>query len=173
VRALLRFAPVFDPGSVYERGRDLEVQRGALEKIRPDEPTPVFVDHDRGRPIGRVREIFIAPDVNAGVLRDWYFASTEIPDPPAWLKVGGAVSWSYSAMRTQQVGETKRVLRALLNEISVLSPSTAPAESLARVAWVGSPTAVPSSDRAAVGEVIYHSGERLVRYGCGQVLGVR
>jgi hypothetical protein len=177
MRALLRFAPVFDPGSVYERGRDLEVQRGALEKIRPDEPTPVFINHDRGRPIGRVREIFIAADVNAGVVRDWYFASAEIPDPPAWLKVSGAVSWSYFALRTQQVGETTRILRALISEISILSPATRPAKTLARVAWIGSPAAAPSSDRAAVGAAvggeIIHGGGLLRRPGIGRVLGVR
>jgi hypothetical protein len=85
-----------------------------------------WVDRDQRDQIGRVREIFVAPDVNAGVVREWHFASVELSAPPDWLKVGGAVSWSYSALRTQQVGETTRILRALINEISILSPSTRP-----------------------------------------------
>jgi hypothetical protein len=68
-----------------------------------------------------------------------------------------------------------------LNEVSLLTPSVAPAESRAKVvllreAPVGSmslPAAGLSSDRPAVGEEVIYGGGLLRRPGIGQVIGVR
>ena len=133
-RAVLRFTPVFDPRIIEVPGlaRDLMVQRGAIEKIRLDEPTPVVINHDMDRQVGTVREIYTAPSVDGGHVRDWFYASCEITDPPGWLKVNGGVSWSYRTLQRQDVNGTERLLRALIDEISILTPSTRPAEPLAR-----------------------------------------
>jgi hypothetical protein len=83
----------------------------------------------------------------------------------------------HKALQTQDVKGSLRLLRALITEVSVLSPSAAPAESLARVCLVGeaSSPAARSSDRLVAGdEVIRHPrGVRLRRPGIGQVIGVR
>ena len=85
--------------------------------------------------------------------------------------------------------------RAPIHEVSILSPSVEPAETLAQVVWIGEPEApklspaVRTSDRAATGEVVrdyrprdarelaYAEDARsrgtIVRFGSGQVLGVR
>ena len=74
---------------------------------------------------------------------------------------GGGVSWSWNPLHTREVGETTVVVRCLLKEISLLSPSTSPAEPLARVAFVKE--SPPES--AAAGEVIYTPhGKPLRRY---------
>jgi hypothetical protein len=179
VAAVLRFTPVYDPRILEVQGlaRDVMVQRGALEKIGDDETTRVLVNHDPGRQVGTVREIYIAPTVDGGVVRDWYFASVRLDDPPDWLARHGAVSWGYKALQTQDVKGSLRLLRALITEVSILSPSTAPAESLARVCLVGetsSPAARPSDRLAAGDEVIRHpQGVLLRRPGIGQVIGTR
>ena len=172
--ALLRFAPVYDPRMVddSELGRDLMVQRGALkEPLKLGEKIPVVVDHDDSRQVGTVREIFIAPDVNGGVVQDWYFASVELTEPaPGWLKRNGGVSWSHYALRTQEIGETTRLLRGLIKEISILTPSTQPAEAFARVVWFGDPVTKRS---VPAGDVIVHPpGGVLVRRNIGRVLAV-
>ena len=175
VSALLRFTPVFTCAILDDPklARSLMVQRGALERVKRDEPIPVLVDHLAERQVGTVREIFIAPDVVGGVVQDWYMASVELPDPPGWLKRNGGVSWSYNKLQTQDVNGSTRLLRGIIHEVSILSPSVEPAEPRARVAWVGeSPAARTTSTRAA-GEVFYGDGTTITRHGIGQVLGVR
>lgn len=136
VKALLRFTPVFDPRMLDDPklARHRMVQRGALEQANPNEPIPVVIDHDRGRRIGTVREIFTAPDVAGGVVQDWYFAAVDLTDAAhGWVKRGGAVSWKHIPLREQAVGETTRLLRGIVREVSILAPGTEPAEPLARV----------------------------------------
>ena len=129
-------------------------------------PTPVVVDHNLDRVVGHVRNLYVAEDVDYGTrVRKWWFASCEITDAPGWLKRGGGVSWSWNPLHTREVGETTVVTCCLLKEISLLTPSTKPAEPLASVRLVReSPAAVIASD-PAVGEVIYDKpGQVLRRY---------
>ena len=132
---------------------------------------PVVIDHANPREeanvIGRVVELYIAPDMNGGVVRDWYFASAELDRPPAWLKRNSAVSWSHIPLRTQDVNGTTRLLRGVITEVSVLSPSVQPAESMARVVLVDdarSPAA--GRDRLAADATIIHTphGAPIRRY---------
>ena len=148
------------------------VQRGALETVRRDRVIPVLVDHDKTRQVGTVRELSIFLDVTGGVVRDWYYAHCELTDDPSRLKRGGGVSWAWNPLQEQDVNGTTRILRGLITEVSILSPSTQPAEPQAGVAWVGeSPRSVADLARS---EVIVHKPDtRLVRHGIGQVLGVR
>lgn len=123
--------------------------------------------------VGTVREIFEAPDSGGG---DWYWASVELTYPPGWLKRNGGVSWSHNALQTQDVNGTTRLLRGLITEVSILSPSVEPAEPRARVAWIGesqrASAAGPSSDRPVAGEVIYGDGRTITRYFDNAVLAV-
>ncbi|HUP50872.1 MAG TPA: hypothetical protein VM198_00245 [Longimicrobiales bacterium] len=169
-RALLRFVAVYTPAMLDDPklAREEMVQRGALETIR-DEPIPVLVDHDPDRRVGTVRELYIAPDVVAGLVQEWYFASVELDAPPGWLKRNGGVSWACRSLQAQDVRGSTRLLRGLIDEVSVLSPSVRRAEGRAAVAWVGerevSSAAGPSADRSAAGEeVIYHEPVLVRRY---------
>ena len=162
--SLLRFAAVFDTDPKLARSR--MVQRGALETLTRDQEIPVVVDHDMSRQVGTVRELFVAPDYQGG---DWYWASVELTDPPGWLKRDGAVSWSHVPLREQDVNGTTRLLRGIIKEISILSPTVQAAEPRARVEWIGEPVT-----KRSAGEVIQHPPGALIRRpGIGQVLGVR
>ena len=83
MRAVLRFAPVYDPRILEVPGlaRDLMVQPGALETVGLDEATPVVIDHDMDRQVGTVREIYIAPSVDAGHVPEWFYASCDSRRP--------------------------------------------------------------------------------------------
>ncbi len=81
VAALFRLTPVYDARIANDPklARSVMVQRGALDTISRDGVIPVVIDHANPREeanvIGRVVELYIAPDMNGGVVRDWYFAS--------------------------------------------------------------------------------------------------
>ena len=76
------------------------------------------------------------------------------------------MSWSHKPLHTRDAGGTTVVTRCFVEEISLLTPSTKPAEPLARVCLV--------EENAVAGEIIYgRRGETIVRHGIGQVLGVR
>lgn len=168
--ALLKFAPVYDPRIITDPklARTLVVERGALEAVVRDEPIHVVVDHERQ--VGTVREIFTAPDVLYGRhVTDFYFASVELTDAPAWLKRGGGVSWSHRALHTREVGESTVLVRGLIDEVSLLSPSVQPAEPFATISWVGEEE---HASRAAAGEVIPRDGTLVRRYFANAVLAV-
>jgi hypothetical protein len=164
--ALLRFAPVYDPRIVThpKLARSLMVQAGALERVNRDQPVPVLVDHDDGRVVGEVREIATFPETDG---RTWLFASVALSEPPEWLKRNGGVSWGYKVLQEQDVNGTRRLLRAFVTEISVLSPSVQPDEPLARVTWIGEQRL-----RARTVEHRHPPGRVLRRPNSGYVIGV-
>jgi hypothetical protein len=170
--ALLRFAPVFDARIVDDPklARSVMVEgAGALDRVSRHEPLPVLVDHDRE--VGRVRDIFAAPHTDG---RRWLFASVELDECPTWLKRDGGVSWSYRVLFDQDVRGTQRLLRAIIDEVTLVSPGFVPVEPLARVAWVGEPEPSPAAtaDRAAGGEVLYGDGKLVRRYFPNAVVAV-
>ncbi len=142
VSALLRFVPAYDtrhfvddPSGAPELVVSTDTKRS--RRSSSSMPTPIVVDHDLDRVVGHVRNLYVAEDVDYGTrVRKWWFASCEISDAPGWLKRGGGVSWSWNPLHTREVGETTVVARCLLKEISLLTPSTRPAEPLAPVRLV-------------------------------------
>ncbi len=73
------------------------------------------------------------------------------------------MSWSHKHLHSMEIAGTTMLRNALIMEISILSPSTKPAEPLARVALVRESA---STDRLAVGDTVIYGqpGQRLVRY---------
>jgi hypothetical protein len=96
-------------------------------------------------------------------------------DPPAWLRTGSGVSISRSAYSRRDPGAGWGLIRkALLSEVSILSPGVEPAFPGAQVVWIGDPQPPASkTDRTAADEILYGDGTTITRYGIGQVLGVR
>ncbi len=111
---------------------------------------------------------------------------------PNWLGRGTRASFEYKALHTREVHirgtKANVVANAIVTEVSVLSSSTEPVEPLAEVRSyrVAEPPAVRSSaDRPPAGgaatgdhESRLYAEQRaregvIVRYGVGQVLGVR
>jgi hypothetical protein len=174
--AILRFAAAWDTRFVDDPTlrRELMVDRGALIPTNRDNSVPVVVDHDMNRQIGVVRGIHVYPAVlPGGKVSDWYHASVELNDVPGWLRRDGSVSWGHRCLHEMELAGVNLLKRALIDEISVLTPARQPKEPLARVCWVGEPSAArTSSDRPTDGEV-FHGGGLIRRPGIGQVLGVR
>ena len=144
--ALLRFAPAYDTRHFDEDAPgprpELVVSHDALKKAKRNVPTPVVVDHDPGRVVGHVNSVYVATDVDYGTrVRRWFFAACELSEKPDWLKRGCAASWSYCPLHTYKpyvarAADTTVLTSCLFKEVSLLTPSTAPAEPLARVMYV-------------------------------------
>ena len=140
--AILRFVPAWTWRAFDEPRlvREVMVARDALYPVKLSEPIPVVVDHDMDRQVGTVRHLEVRDEVISGAFRSpWWLAHVDISDPPGWLKRGGGVSWCHRNLRkwTPAEIETTAVLKCLIHEVSILSPSVDPAEPLARVVWVG------------------------------------
>ena len=77
------------------------------------------------------------------------------------VRRGGGVSWNYKLLHSMEIAGTRMLRSAILEEVSILSPSRKPVEPWARVCLVekqaSSPAAVIASNRAAVGT---HSSRR-------------
>jgi hypothetical protein len=161
--ALIRFAPVFSTEQVLDpalvvRGRTL-YQAGSLTL---EGEVPVLVDHDHDRPIGLVHELLEHTDADGS----WHAALVSLDESvPGWVKRGSAASFAIATVERQQIGDTTRVLRGLVFEVSVLSPGVKPAEPLAQVLTIRRTEATPAVDD--------NRPTLLVRPSIGQVLGVR
>ena len=124
--AVLRFVPAYDSRHLVDDPTGapaLMVGRDAFHKVKRDEPTPVFVDHDDSDVVGHVRDMWVHDDVDYGTrVRAWWFASVDLDDPPGWLKRGASVSWGFKHLHSYDVAGTTVLVSCLLDEISILSP---------------------------------------------------
>lgn len=133
-RLLIRLVPVMTKSELMtpETGRRSMLQSGALIPLSLE--TPLVIDHDEDRRVGRVLEFYEADDSGGG---RWTWARCEVTDAPGWLRRGGGCSWGYHVLQEQAMpGGWTRVLRAVIREVSILSPSVEPAEPRARVWWL-------------------------------------
>lgn len=160
--AIVKIAPVFDPGrdldpDLVGRGRTL-YSSGSLTLV--GNAPPVLIDHDRGRPIGVVRELFEHEDTD----RRWICAhcSIDTHKAPDWLRggrTGTRASFAIATIDRTTFRGVERVVRGLVSEVSVLPPGVKPAEPLASVAWFG-PAPVqrqPSTPAAKATRKITHT----------------
>lgn len=174
--SLFRFGPAATPntilGDARRGGRVLYDQLS----LCPGGEWPVLIDHNDAQPIGRVREIFRMEDTQPFEL--WHAALCDIDDPPpSWLKVGNPVSFAFSTLHRWEHNGWQIIRRGLVNEVSILSPGVAPAESLARVCTLSrqsqdSPLAVGPRNppKAAAGGELIVGG--IIRRNCGRVIAV-
>ncbi|MGZ4391715.1 MAG: hypothetical protein ACXVRK_06300 [Gaiellaceae bacterium] len=155
------------PGEIFFDRAGLTLQREA----------PVVVDHDTGRLAGIVDELVELPDTDG----TWVAARCTISDPPDWLRRGTKASFEYRTLVKRQVNGWPCVSRALVSEVSILSPGRTPVEARAQVALyhpldVPPKTAQPAAVRqpvTAAGELVGPgAGAVVVRRNGGQVLRV-
>jgi hypothetical protein len=170
--AFLKFGRLYDPRLVAGTDGEGRTLYDRKSMITLEREIPVVIDHDLDQRIGVVRWLDELPDTDG----DWYAALTEITHPPPWLKRGTRVSFSSRPFQRSEYNGWQLVQRAILEEISVLSAELRPVEPCAQVMTFRADNAATGAApaRHTTGDqVIYHHGERLVRHGCGQVLGVR
>jgi hypothetical protein len=180
VVCILRAAPVATNADLLEPEKVEHHElyaRSALEPVRELADVPICIDHFKVPAIGHVTALRTDDDLyGAGT---WIYIHARIDDPPSWLRKGTPVSIARASVqsRTPWDAEWSHVQRAILNEVSLLSPGLKPAHPGARVEWIGAAERSPAAERPdrrfAAGEVLHDSGQRLVRRGIGQVLGVR
>lgn len=177
---VVKFAPVFTcdrfNNPAWTRPGRRMYYPGALKFLPGRSTVPLLADHDEGHEIGTVDKLF-QMDWTDG---PWICASATVPDAAAsWIKRGARASFGSRPFDCREVsirGTTAEVIAdAFVDEVSVLI-AMKPGEPLARVLWIDkreeSPPAVPTSDRAAGGEVFYGDGRTITRHGVGRVLAV-
>ncbi len=128
---LARISPV-PQASMAERHEQPEACLYRKLVKPPSKDIPVWVDHDEGRVIGRVRELNRSDEPMIGW---WHVALIELHDPPSWANASTPVSLSTKPlfMSTSTMFGRELAHEALVVELSLLSPSKQPAEPLARM----------------------------------------
>jgi hypothetical protein len=171
VAACIQFAPIFTAERMAEGARATDLyQRGSLRFLPSQSSVPLLIDHDKDRAVGVVHELVEWENTDG----PWFIARATVTHPPEWLKpFRTKASFGYANVERQEIGAWGRVLRALVTEVSLLSPAAKPAEPLAQVVLVQRSKdlpAVATSTRSA--SEIPSPGVRIRRY-TGSVVGVR
>jgi hypothetical protein len=91
-------------------------------------------DHDEGS-IGTVLELYHEDERMFGGSK-WLVARCRIDNPPSWLRRGTPASINSSPLFSREMGGFELFRDALLNEVSILSPGTRPAEPHAQVLFL-------------------------------------
>ncbi len=150
-RAAVRLGRIHELGQEIAPGR-LSYDRGGMKLARKD--TPLIVDHDETRRIGRVLELYEWPDTTA----TWLTASVELdPAAPTWIRKGTRASFG-SVYRSESSFVEGLILTGFVLEVSVLLDQ-APAEPGARVMMVYD--GEPAAPKATVIEPVYMPAPRL------------
>jgi len=172
--AIIKLAPLITPerwkNPEWERpGRDF-YWSGSLALL-PKREIPLLVDHDVERQVGVVRELSGLDWVDGR----WIAAHVTVTDSPGWLSKDTAASFERYDVHAPPIDAGgKRVGRAFVSEVSVLSPSVMPAEPLARVLWFGEQESPAAASATAAGEVLEPlRAQRIVRHNVGEVIRVR
>jgi len=173
----VKVAPVFT-GDRFEdpAWRDRIMYRSDALLFR-GRPVPLVVNHDKSRQLGEIAKIYKLDDDGPWLVG----IGTMTGERPEWLKRGTPASLRcYPLFRRDVVIRERRadvIAKALLDEISVLSPGNEPGEPLARVLLLReSPVAVrDTSGRASAGGEgeVFYGGPIIRRPNIGRVLGVR
>lgn len=96
--------------------------------LLPD--APVCIDHDDDQEVGRIVDLLRFDDAHGR----WHWAKCEIDRPPEWLRRGTKASICFSALQRGEAANRGIVRRAIVREVSILSPGVKPAEPFAEVA---------------------------------------
>ena len=132
----LKIAPILtlerfnDPA--WTRRRSL-YEAGGLQFLPGKATVPLLVDHDEGREIGVVDNLW-RWDWTDG---PWVVAHATVAAPPSWLKRGTRASFGFAVLHRRELNisgtQADVIARAIMQEVSVLSPATTPAEPCAEV----------------------------------------
>ena len=109
---------------------------------------PIRVDHDKhGEPIGHVTALRTDPCPHGGT---WLWVHAVIDSPPAWMRQGTPVSICRAAFNKRRPWDADFdvISKAILVEVSLLSPGLEPEFRGACVDWIGKPIARAASKPA-------------------------
>ena len=151
VVAILRAAPIATNTESMEPEAVTHFEMYARDALHPRPgreltDIPVRVDHRKDVSVGRVTALR-ADTCVGGPRGTWQYVHVEISDPPPWLREGTPVSISRAAYssRTPWDADWLLVQKAILSEVSILSPGQEPAHPAACVEWMGRREKIPES----------------------------
>jgi hypothetical protein len=141
--ALIKFAPLH----TLERRNDPRWTRpgrtlyepGALKFLPSVSEIPLLVDHDYSRRVGTVHELFRMEWIDG----PWICARATVDDPPAWLRKHDTKASFEHRTYDRSTFYPDLIRRALVSEVSILSPSVKPREPLAQVVHLRESVAAP------------------------------
>ena len=118
------FPPIFtieryDDPKWNRAGRTL-YEHGALRFPPGLSTVPLLIDHDDDREVGVVHSLFQGGWIDG----PWLHARATVTDPPAWLrKHDTKCSFGFTTYKRRSFTEAETISGALVNEVSILSPS--------------------------------------------------
>jgi hypothetical protein len=153
MRALVRLGPTASRDAIVHEATagDRTLYDHGVE-LFPGREVPLLVNHDPVLRIGTVDGLCRLDDTPLGGVK-WLYARAEIDAPPEWLKKGSAASIGFLPIQRVERWGRDIVRRGYVDEVSVLSPSKAPAEPLARVMLLYEPE--PKAPKATVLEPVF------------------
>lgn len=123
--AAIAFAPLTTTkrlnDSRWGKGGRTLYDPGALKLLTYQSQIPVLCDDDRGREIGKVRELFRHEDVDG----PWLVALATLTEKPSWLGYGTRASFEFRPLQMSSFGDGI-VRSGIVSEVSVLSPDVEP-----------------------------------------------
>jgi hypothetical protein len=141
--AILRAAPIATNAESMDPEAVTHFEMYARDALHPHPgreltDIPVRIDHNRDVSVGRVTGLRVDTCVG-GPSGTWQYVHVEFSDPPPWLRRGTPVSISRAAYqsRTPWDADWLLVQKAILTEVSILSPGKKPAHPAACVEWMG------------------------------------
>lgn len=188
--ALIRFGRIFDAHDEIPDDDEDRFLYGRGAFIANPDGVKLLVDHDPGRELGRVQDIFPMDDITGGRRASWH-AARVWGELPAWVRPGTKVSVGFLTLPKARIrsGSVELVRAAVVNEISILSHAKQPADPFAEVIRVvrGAPEISPREQvaaererRRAEDEVAMRAWQEdaakrgyLCRPAIGQVIGIR
>jgi phage head maturation protease len=164
-------SPSFDPREgerSFQRKLDgrppTAIAAGALQ-LKPGTRVPVLLEHDRNRPLGYVRSLFLIPWVDR---LTWHAAILELNDD-GWPRHQG-VSIGYAPIREAHLSDGRRIIeQAIVDEISITSAPAIP----------GARLLPPTTERTTPGRQRIPSASatatprNLIRRNCGEIISIR
>jgi hypothetical protein len=132
---MIRFAPIAPADALRqlnEGSLDLERQwykRDAFKFLPAEASVPLVVDHNVDKRVGTVRSLFPHPDTDG----EWVAALCDVTDPPDWLRRNTPASFKFITLLRHDFHGWNTVARAIVREVSVLSPGVEPADPGAKV----------------------------------------
>jgi phage head maturation protease len=164
-------SPSFDPREgerSFQRKLDgrppTAIAAGALQ-LKPGTGVPVLLEHDRSRPLGYVRSLFLMPRVDR---LTWHAAILELNDD-GWPSHQGVSIGSVPVRETTLLSGERIIEEALVDEISI---TTAPAIPGARLLTPTTERTTPGRQRIPSASATA-TPRTLIRRDCGQILRVR
>ncbi len=158
--ALIRFARALDFHDLADTTTPRQVfsRTAFLKQLRKD---AVVIDHDDDRVVGRIVDLVVTEDMSNGAQPMlWHIARVEGDFPP-WVRKGTGASFRHRPIHSMNYGAVESVQSAILDEITICSPSHEPVDPLAQVTFLRTLDAPLASATSSAGRAHHRPADDL------------